>query len=97
MRQIVLRPSGVVQLPGGYTLDIATALPAGRVVAAPAPRPQQFVRVTAPEPQATIQATSVGLVPAAGTVVTSIPANLLAGPEATISAFTIITLDSGTW
>jgi len=42
-------------------------------------------------------ATSVGLVPGAGTLVTSTPADLLAGPEAVISDFTIISLDSGTW
>jgi hypothetical protein len=53
--------------------------------------------VTPQEALAAIAATSVGLVPAGGTVVTSTPANLLAGPEADITNFTIITLDSGSW
>jgi hypothetical protein len=51
-------------------------------------------RTVEPTPTA---ATSVGLQPGGGTNVTSTPANLLAGPEAVIDNFTIISLDSGTW
>ena len=112
MQLRVLRPDGVVQLPDGTTMQRATPMLALRqAVAAPAPRPALLVptpvptavrapvRVVRADPEVTetAPATSVGLVPAAGTLVTSTPANLLAGPEATISNFTIISLDSGTW
>jgi hypothetical protein len=42
-------------------------------------------------------ATSVGLQPGTGTNITSTPANLLAGPQADISNFSIIQLDAGTF
>jgi hypothetical protein len=98
MRQIVLRPSGVVVLPGGQRLDMAVPPVSQAVgpVSARAPvtaRPALVTPLAAP----VVAATSVGLVPAAGTLVTSTPADLLVGPEAAISDFTIISLDSGTW
>ena len=115
MRQILVRPDGVVQLPGGGTVERATLAPRlalAALAAAPAPvgptlivpavspaqAPPRPPKVGHPEAplQTVIQATSVALVPAGGTQVTSTPADLEVGPEATISNFTIVTLDSGT-
>jgi hypothetical protein len=66
------------------------------VLGRPVPKPRYVV--PSPAPLAYGQgALSVGIIATGGTTLTSVPANLLIGPQANITEFTIVSLDAGSY
>ena len=68
--------------------------PAVRRVVMPQAAPAMPTQTAVPSP---VVAVEVGIVGSAATTLTMLPASLLIGPQTNISAFTIVTMDAGTF